>query len=81
MVVIDGIAGALGQITNVSLPTIYEEIPVESLQEVSVVSVRRLMRQTIRNMKRSLLFLDSSSSIARNYDHAILSWERALHAL
>jgi hypothetical protein len=81
MVVIDGIVEALGQITSVSLPVIYDEIPVESLREVSVVSVQRLMKQTIRNMKRSLNSLEPNSSIAKAHSHAIRRWERALQAL
>jgi len=80
MVVIDGIVEALGQITNLSLPVIYDEIPVENLRLVSVESIQRLMRQTIRNMKRSLYSLESSSSIAKGYSQAILLWERALQA-
>lgn len=81
MVVVDGIAQALGQATGVSLPVIYEEIPVESLLVVSVASVQRLMGQTIRNMKRSLCSLESSSSIAKEYCQAVLRWEKALRAL
>lgn len=81
MVVVDGIARALGQATGVSLPVIYEEIPVESLLVVSVASVQRLMGHTIRNMKRSLYCLDSSSAIAKEYCQAVLRWEEALRAL
>jgi hypothetical protein len=81
MVVIDGIVQALKQITSVSLPVIYDEIPVESLQVVTVMSVQGLMRQTIRNMKRSLYSLESSSTIAKGYSQAILKWERAIKAL
>ena len=80
MVVIDGIVEALGQMTNVSLPVIYDEIPVDSLRVVSVESIQRLMRQTISNMKRSLYSLESSSSIAKGYSQAILLWEKALQA-
>lgn len=80
MVVIDGIAEALRQITNVSLTVIHDEIPVESLRMVSVESIQRLMRQSIRNMKRSLSSLDSASSIARRYSQAILQWAKALQA-
>jgi hypothetical protein len=80
MVVIDGIAEALRQITNVSLMVIYDEVPVESLSVVSIETIQRLMRQTIRNMKRSLYSLDCSSSIAKGYSQAILLWERALQA-
>jgi len=81
MVVIDGIVQALGQVTNVSLPVIYDAIPVETLRVVSVVSIQGLIRQTIRNMKRSFDSLESGSSIAKGYSQAILRWERALQAL
>ena len=81
MIVIDGIAQALGQLTHVSLPVIYDAIPVETLREVSVASIQGLIRQTIRNMKRSLHSLESGSSIAKGYSQAILRWEMALQAL
>jgi hypothetical protein len=81
MVVIDGIAAALGQLAHVGLPVIYDAIPVESLREVSVVSIQRLVSQTIRNMKRSLHSFESDSSIAKGYSQAIQRWETALQAL
>jgi hypothetical protein len=80
MVVIDGIVEAMGRATNMSLPVIHDEIPVETLREVSVMSVQRLMSQTIRNMKRARYSVDSGSSMARGYYQAILRWEQALKA-
>jgi len=81
MVVIDGIVEVLEQATEVSLPVIYEAIPVENLREVSAASVQRLVRETIRNLKRSVLSLESSSPITNSYQKAILRWEAASHAL
>ena len=81
MVVIDGIARVLGKMSNVSLPVIYEGIPVEDLREVSMASIQKFMRQTIRDMKRSLRSLESRSSITNRYGQAIQQWERALKAL
>jgi hypothetical protein len=81
MVVVDGIVHALGQASGVSLPVIHEEVPVESLLDVSVASVQRLMRQTIRNLKRSLLSLESGSARAAEYRQAISRWEGASRSL
>jgi len=81
MVVIDGIVKALGRITSVSLPVVYDEIPVEDLQEVSIAFIQKFMRQTIRNMKRSLHSLESRSSNTNGYGQAIHQWEKALQAL
>ena len=81
MVVIDGIVKALEHITSVSIPAVYDEIPVESVAEVSVASTQRLIRQTVRNMRQSLHSFEPHSSIARGYGKAIQRWERALFAL
>jgi hypothetical protein len=78
MVVTDGIVEALGELTKVSLPVIYEDIPVEDLREVSIASIHRLMRQTVRNMKLSLRSYNSSSLNANGYSHSIQRWENAL---
>jgi hypothetical protein len=79
MVVIDGIVEALEQVTRTKLPVFYDEVPVESLIEVTAVSVERLMRQTIRNMKRSLILQGSAVPATGSYHQAIVSWEKALH--
>jgi hypothetical protein len=81
MVVVDGIVGALEQATGENLPVIHDAIPVESLREVSLGSVQGLMRQTIRNLKRSLHSFEPGSSVAASYRQAILRWEKALHFL
>ena len=81
MVVIDGIVEVLEKATNVRLPVRYDEIPVENLREVSVASVQRLIKETIRNLKRSHRFLESGSSIANAHSRAILQWEIASRAL
>jgi hypothetical protein len=81
MVAIDGIVGALEQATGENLPVIHDAIPVESLREVNLMSVQGLMRQTIRNMKRSLHSFEPGSSVATGYRQAILRWEKALRFL
>jgi hypothetical protein len=81
MVVIDGIVRALEQATNVSLPVLYDEIPVENLREVSRASVERLIRETIRNLKRSLQRQEAGLAGSNGHQKAIQRWEAALHAL
>ena len=80
MVVIDGIVEALRQLTRIKLPVFYDEIPVESLVDVTAVSIQRMIRQTIRNMKRSLALQESAARSTVSYRQAITSWEKALEA-
>ncbi len=81
MVAIDGIVGVLEQATGESLPVIYNAIPIESLREVTLATVRGLMRHTIRSMKGSLHSFEPDSSVAICYRQAILGWEKALQSL
>jgi hypothetical protein len=76
-VAIDAVLRAVQQRTGVDLPPVYGAMHIEDLREVSMVSVRRLLKGTLHTLKRSMPLADrhgATDGLAR----AIHAWEKAV---